>query len=121
MRGAVVGALGGVAFAMILAQGGARTPGIAAYNTADQIRSVLQLLLLSVPAFGGIGLAAAHRVWRSQEATYQSLLAAGARVPDRKPELTIGDRGPAIAVAITVVVIAGLVAALFWAASTGRL
>jgi len=121
LRGAIVGGLGGVSFALILAYGGAHTSGVAAHDTAGQIRSVLHLLALSVPAFGGIGLAGAHRVWRSQEAMYQALLATGARVPDRKPEITIRDRGPAIAVAITVVVLAGLIAALFWAASTGRL
>jgi hypothetical protein len=118
-RGAVVGALGGVAFAMIMAHGGAHTPG--ADDTAGQLRSVVRLLVLSVPAFAGIGLADANRVWTSQERMYQSLLAAGARVPDRKPVMTMRDRGPAIAVAIVAVVIAGFIAALFWASSTGRL
>ena len=120
-RGAVVGALGGVAFAMIMAHGGAHTPGVHADDTAGQLGSVMRLLVLSVPAFAGIGLAGANRVWTSQERTYQSLLAAGARVPDQKPVMTMSDRGPAIAVAIVAVVIAGFIAVLFWASSTGRL
>jgi hypothetical protein len=33
LRGAVVGALGGIAFAMIMAAGGAHTPGVFAYDT----------------------------------------------------------------------------------------
>jgi hypothetical protein len=42
-------------------------------------------------------------------------------VPDRKPALTLADRGPLLAVAITVAVIAGFIAYLIWAASTGNL
>lgn len=121
LRGAAIGALGGLVFAWILASGGAHTPGVAAYDTAGRLGSDLRLLGLSVAAFAGIGLAGARRVWSSQEAMYQSLLAAGARVPDRKPALGLRDRGPAIAVAIVVIVIAGAIVALFWAASTGRL
>jgi hypothetical protein len=121
MTSAGVGGLGGVVFAWVLYDAGARTPGVHAYDTAGQIGSLVQLLLLAVPVFAGIGLVTADRVWRSHEGMYQRLLASGAQVPDRKPDLTIGDRGPAIAVAIAVVVIAGLIAALFRAASTGRL
>jgi hypothetical protein len=42
-------------------------------------------------------------------------------VPEQKPVMTIGDRGPAIAVAIVVVVIGGFIGFLFWPSSTGRL
>jgi hypothetical protein len=52
---------------------------------------------------------------------YHSLLDAGARVPEKKPVMTMADRGPAHAVASTVVVIARIIALLIWAASTGNL
>jgi hypothetical protein len=52
---------------------------------------------------------------------YQSILRTGARVPDQKPVLQMSERGPMIAVVVTVVVIAGLIGALVWAANTGRL
>jgi hypothetical protein len=42
-------------------------------------------------------------------------------VPDEKPVLTSRERGPMIAVAVTVVVLGGMIGALIWAASTGRL
>jgi hypothetical protein len=120
LRGAAVGALGGVAFALAMAQGGAHAPG-EPDNTAGQISSFLQLLGLSVLAFGAIGFTSARRVWTQQERMYQSMLASGARVPDEKPVLQMADRGPMIAVVVTAVVIAGLIAALWWAANTGRL
>jgi hypothetical protein len=120
MRGAVIGGLGGLAFALFMAPG-SREPGVATYNTADQIRSFLKLIGLSVPAFAGIGLAGARRTYNLQEAMYQSMLHAGARVPDQKPLLHLSERGPMIAVIVTAVVIAGLIGALIWVANTGRL
>jgi uncharacterized membrane protein len=42
-------------------------------------------------------------------------------VPDRKPVLTLADRGPMLAVAITALGIAGFIAYLIWAAGTGNL
>jgi hypothetical protein len=71
------------------------------------------LLLLSVPAFAGIGFVGANRVYASQEAMYQSILATGARVPEQKPVMQPGDRGPAIAVAIAAGVIAVFIIVLF--------
>jgi hypothetical protein len=120
LRGAGIGGLGGLAFALFLAHG-SHTPGVAAYETAGQIRILLKLVGASVPAFAGIGLAGARRTWNGQEAIYQSLLRAGARVPDEKPVLTSRERGPMIAVAVTVVVLGGMIGALIWAANTGRL
>lgn len=120
LRGALIGGLGGLAFALVLASGGAHASG-ASNDTAGQIVSFLQLLGMSVLTFGGMAVANAHRVWRTQEMFYQSLLASGAQVPSQKPELTLRERGPMIAVGITVVVLAGLIAALIWAANTGRL
>jgi hypothetical protein len=119
MRGALIGGLGGLAFALFMAPG-AHAPG-AAYNTAGQIETFLKLIGLSVPAFAGIGLVGARRTYGLQEAMYQSMLHAGARVPDQKPVLQLSERGPMIAVIVTVVVIAGLIGALIWAANTGRL
>ena len=121
LRGAVIGALGGLAFAIVLLQDGAQPPGVHAYDTAGQIRSALTLLGLSVPAFAGIGWVGARRVWTANEAMYQAILASGARVPDRKPVLTLADRGPMLAVAITALGIAGFIAYLIWAAGTGNL
>ena len=120
LRGTVIGGLGGLVFALVMANG-SHTPGVPAYDIAGQIRTLLQLVGLSVPAFAGIGFANARRVWVSQEAMYQSMLQAGARVPDQKPVLTVRERGPMIAVVVTVVVIAGLIGTLIWAANTGRL
>jgi hypothetical protein len=120
LRGAVIGGLGGLAFALFMANG-SHTPGVAAYDIAGQIGTLLKLIGLSVPAFAGIGLAGARRTWNGQEAIYQSLLRAGARVPDQKPVLTTRERGPMIAVVVTVVVLAGLIGSLIWAANTGRL
>ena len=75
------------------------------------------LLLLSIGAFGLIGFTLANRVFASQEAMYQSMLASGARVPDQKPVLQGADRWPAIAVAIAFAVIAGFI--LFVAVTLG--
>ena len=119
MRGALIGGLGGLAFALFMAPG-AHAPG-AADNTAGRIETFLKLIGLSVPAFAGIGLAGARRTYNLQEAMYQSMLHAGARVPDQKPVLKLNERGPMIAVVVTVVVMAGLIGALIWAANTGRL
>jgi hypothetical protein len=120
-RGAAIGALGGLAFAAILLADGARTPGVHSYDFAGQIRSALTLLGLAVPAFAAIGWSGARRVWRANEATYRAMVDSGARVPDDKPALTLADRGPLLAVATTVAVIAGFIAYLIWAASTGNL
>jgi FtsH-binding integral membrane protein len=121
LRGAAIGAVGGMTFWWILVRGGAATGGVLPYDYAGQIRSALGLLALAVPAFALIGWTGARRVWTTHEGLYRSLLGAGARVPEEKPALTLADRGPALAVAITVVVMAGFILYLFWAASTGRL
>ena len=113
LRGAAIGAAGGLVFALIMMQGGATTPGVHAWDFAGQIGSALKLLVLSVPAFAFIGWLGADRIWVAQENMYQSMLAAGARVPEQKPVMQPGDRGPALAVAIAVAVIAGFILYLF--------
>lgn len=112
LRGAVIGALGGVLFTLMLigdigADRGSYT-GISAL--LPLIERGGMLLLMSVGAFGAIGFFGANRVYAAQEAQYQAILQTGARVPDQKPVMQPGDRGPAIAVAIAVAVIVGFIA-----------
>ncbi len=104
LRGAIIGAIGGVLFSLIL---GSSMGGAALIENAGK------LLLLSVPAFGWIGYLGATRVFASQEAMYQAMLASGARVPDTKPVMQGADRWPAIAVGVTFVLIAGFIVTLF--------
>lgn len=115
LRGAAIGALGGVAFALILASGGAIDRG--SYTGLSVIIPIIErggaLLVLSVGAFGLLGFILANRVFAAQEAMFQNMLAAGARVPDSKPQMQPSDRGPAIAVAIAAAAIAVFVIALF--------
>jgi hypothetical protein len=106
---------------VILLQDGAQEPGVHAHDTAGQIGSALTLLGLSVPAFALIGWTGARRVWTANETMYRAMVDSGARVPDRKPVLTLADRGPLLAVVITVAVITGFIAYLIWAANTGNL
>ena len=111
LRGAALGAAGGLAFALIL---GANFGGSGPRDTAWLLQSMGQwakLLVLSVPAFASIGYLGASRVFRSYEAMYQAILQTGARVPAQAPVLTLGDRGPAIAVGVAMAVIGGLVLA----------
>ena len=117
LRGGAIGALGGVLFALILGS----TFDAPVNGSVAAILPVLQragtLLALSIPAFAFIGYVGANRVFASQEAMYQAMLASGARVPDTKPQMQAADRWPAIAVGITVVLIAGFILALliaFW-------
>jgi hypothetical protein len=67
------------------------------------------LLLLSVGAFAGLGFFLAGRVFASQEAMYQAMLASGAQAPPQKPVMQGGDRWPAVAVGVAVAVIAGFI------------
>lgn len=121
LRGAIIGALGGVAFASILVQGGVSEPGLRAYDFLGQIRSVVRPFVIAVPVFALIGWVNARRVWTSQERLYQSLLAAGARVPAQKPVVTMRDRGPMLAVAVVALAIGGFIVVLVWAYATGNL
>jgi hypothetical protein len=112
-RGAATGALGGLVFALVMI-------GLIDTSGRGGLASLLPLieqggllLLVSVPVFAGIGWSNAYRGYSSHEAMYQSLLASGARVPERKPVLTAGDRGPMLAVVVTMVVMVALILALF--------
>ena len=115
LRGAVIGALGGVAFALILVGEGGASRG--SYTGLAAILPLLErsgaILVLAVPAFALIGFTLANRVFASQEAMYQSILATGAQPPAQKPLMQLGDRGPAIAVGIAATIIAGFIIVLF--------
>jgi hypothetical protein len=115
LRGAVIGALGGVAFALIMVGEGGVDRG--SYTGLSAVLPLLErsgaILVLAVPAFALIGFTLANRVFASQEAMYQSILATGAQVPAQKPVMQPGDRGPAIAVGIAAAVIAGFIIVLF--------
>jgi hypothetical protein len=111
LRGAIIGALGGVVFALfMLSQIDTSAPG---YTGLSAIIPLIEkggmLFGLSIPAFAFIGFIGANRVFASQEAQYQALISGGARVPDQKPVMQAGDRGPAIAVGIAVAVIVGFI------------
>lgn len=112
LRGAIIGALGGVLFTLMLIGDIGADRG--AYTGISAILPLIErggmLLLLSVGAFAAIGFFGANRVFAAQEAQYQAILQTGARVPDQKPVMQPGDRGPAIAVAIAVAVIVGFIA-----------
>lgn len=111
LRGAAIGALGGLVFALIMAPGAGAN--VHAYDFGGQLfgrlSASLAMLTLAVPAFAAIGWFGATRVFASQEAMYQSMLSAGARAPDQKPIMHAGDRGPAIAVAVAGAVIVGFI------------
>ena len=112
LRGAIIGALGGVLFSLMLI--GDIGAGRGSYTGISALLPLIErggmLLLLSVGAFGAIGFFGANRVFAAQEAQYQAILQSGARVPDQKPIMQASDRGPAVAVGIAVAVIAGFIA-----------
>lgn len=115
LRGAVIGAVGGLVFALILGSGGAIDRG--SYTGLSVIIPLIQrggmLLLMSVGAFGFLGFVLANRVFAAQEAMYQSMLASGARVPDHKPQMQAADRWPAVAVGVVAAIIATFIIVLF--------
>jgi len=115
LMGAGIGAAGGVLFAVLLLSAGGVDRG--SYTGLAAIIPILSqgaaMLAMAVPAFAFIGFVGANRVYASQEAMYQSILATGAQVPTEKPVMQPGDRGPALAVAIAFGVIAIFVIVLF--------
>lgn len=112
LRGTLIGAAGGLAFAWIL--GSDFSSGTGARDVAWALaasKQWAQLLLMSVASFAGIGYALTTRVFRAHEFMFQQMLQSGAVVPATPPVLTLADRGPAIAVAIAATLIGGLVLA----------
>lgn len=114
LRGALIGAAGALLFTLIMSPGA--PADIPAYNTwgrmVGAVGEHLRMLALAVPAFAGIGWLGARNVYVQQEKMYQALLASGAQPPEEKPRLTFADRGPALAVAAAVIIIAGFVITL---------
>ena len=113
LRGALIGAAGGIVFALVLSSGFRADNGSVA-SVLALFQQGAAVLVLSVPAFAWIGYLGASRVFAANEAMYQAMLGAGARVPAEKPQLRAGDRGPAIAVAIAVLMIVAFIVVL-WA------
>lgn len=106
LRGAIIGALGGVLFALIMAPAG---------------NDFLHMLSMAIPAFGFIGWVGADRVFANQERMYHAMLEQGAQIPAQKPVMQMKDRGPAIAVGVAAAIIAGFIIVLIVMASTGAL
>lgn len=124
VRGALVGAAGGLLFSgILLSSMGA--PAVGGYTGLSAVLPWLEraatLLLLTVPGLAAVGYFNARRIFALHEHQYRHLLQAGARVPAQRPVLTLQDRGPLIAVGVTVAVVGGFVAYLVWAAGAGRL
>jgi hypothetical protein len=124
LRGALVGAAGGLLFSgILLSSMGA--PAVAGYTGLSAVLPWLEraatLLLMTVPGLAAVGFFNARRIFTLHEHQYQQLLHAGARVPMRRPVLTVQDRWPAIAVGVAVAIVGGFVAYVVWAASAGRL
>lgn len=109
LRGAGIGALGGLLFAFMLSPGSSAP----AYDVIGQLTPMVKVIALAVPAFAFLGWLGATRIYASQEAMYQSMLANGAQVPAEKPVMQLSDRGPALAVAIAFAIIAGFIVVLF--------
>jgi hypothetical protein len=115
IRGALIGAAGGVLFTLLMSPGAPSS--VPSYDTGGQLFGALfehlRMLALAVPAFGAIGWFGANRIYASQEAMYQAMLQSGAQVPTQKPQMQMSDRGPAIAVGLAFAVIAIFIAVLF--------
>ena len=115
IRGALIGAAGGLLFTLLMSPGAPSS--VPSYDTGGQILGALsehlRILVLAVPAFAGIAWILANRIYASQEAMYQAILQSGAQAPAQKPQMQMSDRGPAIAVGIAFAVIAIFIAVLF--------
>lgn len=90
-----IGAAGGLLFGFMLLG-----------DVADPIGNFLRLFGLAVPAFAALAAGLGDRVYMSNEAIYQNMVAQGAAPPTQKPTLKASERGPQIAVLATVVIIA---------------
>ncbi len=115
LRGAVIGAMGGLLFTLMMSPGA--PSGVHAYDVGGQLFGALsehlRMLALAVPAFGAIGWFGANRLFASQEAMYQAMLQSGARAPEQKPRMEMADRWPAVAVGVAAAIIATFIIVLF--------
>ena len=113
LRGLLIGAAGGVLFAVLL-QWLTRSEGRAGVDVwLAGLRQFGLVMALAVPAFGALGLALTWRIYASQERIYQALLDQGATLPAAAPVLGWADRGPALAVGVTMALLTGLIVAAF--------
>ncbi|HRO02341.1 MAG TPA: hypothetical protein PLS69_01885 [Terricaulis sp.] len=123
LRGLMIGVLGGVLFTLIMSPGA--PGGVANYDVAGRLFGAIgehwRMLLLAVPAFGFIGWMGADRIFVQQERMYQAMLKQGAKPPEQKPVMRLADRGPAIAVGVAFVLIAGFIVTLIVMAGAGAL
>ena len=108
VRGGVIGACGGVVFALILSAGSRGDNGSVA-SVLGVLKQGIAVLAMAVPAFAWIGYLGAGRVFVANETMYQAMLKSGARVPEQPPQLRAGDRGPAIAVAVAMMLIVAFI------------
>lgn len=115
LRGGAIGALGGLAFTVLMSPGAPSS--VHAYDVGGQLFGALsehlRMLALAVPAFAAIGWVGANRIYASQEAMYQAILQSGAQVPDQKPRMEMADRWPALAVGVAGAIIAAFIIVLF--------
>jgi hypothetical protein len=107
-----IGAAGGLLFGFMMmgdmsatmASGSQASPSV--HSMSIWLGNIFKLFGLAVPAFALLMAGLGDRVFQSNEAMYQNMLAQGAAPPTQKPTLKAGERGPQIAVLATVVVIA---------------
>lgn len=118
-RGLVIGALGGLAFALIL--GGGFDFSGAPDRVMDTLGKAGLLLVLSVGGFAWLGLLMVDRIYRGQEHQYQVLLSQGAVPPAAPPVMTHKDRTPLYFVIATAVILAGFIVTLLVMAANGWL
>jgi hypothetical protein len=110
LRGALIGAAGGLVFALVLgldmnSSGPRGFPWL-----LERISQLVLLVGVSVPAFAAPACFFAWRIFRTNEAIYHGLLQGGAAVPlQEPPPLAWSERGPAIAVAVAMLLIGALV------------
>lgn len=114
-RGALVGAAGGVLFALVMlglviADAG---PSRGLGSLVDLLGNAVKLLVLSVPSFAGIGYLGVLRVYNHHELMFEQILASGAKVPEQAPVLRTSDRWPLMVVWAAVALIVGCIIWLF--------
>lgn len=115
LRGALIGALGGLLFTFIML--GEIGADRGSYTGVSAIIPFIErggaMLAMAVGAFGFIGFVLANRVFTQQEQMYQAILATGAQIPAQKPVMQGADRWPAVAVGVAFAIIAIFIIVLF--------